>query len=93
MEGSQSDGRRGEDWLMDGGSRAQVAAVHEYQGGGAGPAWLSRKSGDNVENISEEGGVAQVYVGGSVMLAHGGRADGRTETRCDCLNSYFARAS
>ena len=61
MEGSPTNGPRGEDWLFEGGSRAQVAAKHEYRGDEAGPAWLTKKEGDKVEMISEDGGVAQVY--------------------------------
>lgn len=60
MEGSQSVSSSGKDWLADGGSRGQVAAVHEYTGEQTGPAWLTRRRGDRVELLSEDGGVAQV---------------------------------
>lgn len=50
----------GGDWLNEGGSRAEAAGVHEYGNDGVGPRWLKRREGDQVEAISEEGGVAQV---------------------------------
>ena len=59
MEGAQSG--EGEDWLFEGGSRAQVAAAHEPQGAASGPPWLARRKGDTMDLISEEGGVGQVY--------------------------------
>ena len=62
MEGSPSKGPQPDDWLFEGGSRADVAAMHEYHGDEIGPAWLTRRRGDNVEMLSEHGGVAQVYV-------------------------------
>ena len=62
MEGSHTNGSTGEDWLSRGGSRAEIAAKHDFQGDEVGPAWLTRKQGDTVELISEDGGVAQVYV-------------------------------
>jgi glycine/D-amino acid oxidase-like deaminating enzyme len=60
MEGSSSHSGQGEDWLAEGGSRADVASMHEYHSDGRGPAWLRRKQGDSVEMLSEHGGVAQV---------------------------------
>ena len=56
-------GKRGDDWLRAGTSRASAAtggAVAEGEGGS--PRWLAREEGDEVEVISEEGGMAQVYV-------------------------------
>ena len=61
MEGLQSSGAGGEDWLSSGNSRAQSAALHEYHGDQVGPAWLTRRKGDRVETLSEQHGVAQVY--------------------------------
>jgi glycine/D-amino acid oxidase-like deaminating enzyme len=57
-------GRRGDDWLREGTSRAGAA------GGGRGdddgeegvPKWIARGEGDSVDVISEVGGTAQVYV-------------------------------
>jgi glycine/D-amino acid oxidase-like deaminating enzyme len=60
MEGSRSSGPQSEDWLAEGGSRADVAAMHEYHSDSVGPAWLTRRKGDEVEMLSEHGGVAQV---------------------------------
>jgi len=37
------------DWLSEGGSRAQTAARHEFVGDKIGPAWLTRREGDEVE--------------------------------------------
>lgn len=53
------------DWLSDGGSRAEQASappVHEFKSRDedGGPAWLNRRSGDQVEVLGEEGSVAQV---------------------------------
>ena len=59
MEGSRWKSQS-EDWLAEGGSRADVAALHEYHSDGIGPGWLTRRKGDNVEMLSEHGGVAQV---------------------------------
>ena len=60
-EGSAS-GPRSDDWLRDGGSRADAAGVHEFKGDETGPAWLTRRDGNSVEVISEDESVAQVYV-------------------------------
>jgi len=60
MDAAQpSKGKRGEDWLLEGGSRAEVAGEHEFHHG-RGPAWLTRKRGDNVDLISEDETCAQV---------------------------------
>ncbi|KAI9723078.1 MAG: hypothetical protein M1828_004326 [Chrysothrix sp. TS-e1954] len=59
---SLSDGRgsaRGDDWLRDGGSRAEVTGKHEFWEG-QGPAWLTKRKGQNMEIISEDGSTAQV---------------------------------
>ena len=58
IEGSRSSPQ--EDWLAEGGSRADVAAMHEYHSDERGPTWLRRRQGDSVEMLSEHGGVAQV---------------------------------
>ncbi|EMC92622.1 hypothetical protein BAUCODRAFT_77159 [Baudoinia panamericana UAMH 10762] len=50
---------RGDDWLRDGGSRADAAGTHEFAGNQVGPAWLTRRRGDKVELISEDESVAQ----------------------------------
>jgi len=55
-------GKRGDDWLREGGSRAEMAGVHEFEEG-KGPAWLTRRAGGRVEVVSEDGSTAQVYVG------------------------------
>lgn len=52
-------GARGDDWLRQGTSRAEVAAEHEFVAGD-GPAWLTRKKGDSIEIISEINTVAQL---------------------------------
>lgn len=62
MEGSPAVRSSDKDWLANGGSRGQVAATHEYSGERPGPAWLTRREGDRVEVLSEDGGVAQVSV-------------------------------
>lgn len=66
MEGSQPaksfEGSNGEDWLSQGGSRAQEAGVHAISDEGGAPSWLTRGRGSQSEVIGEVGGVAQVYV-------------------------------
>ena len=54
-------GERGDEWLNEGASRADVAGQHEFKGG-KGPAWLTRGSGDSVDIISEDDSTAQVCV-------------------------------
>ncbi|GAB7348844.1 hypothetical protein MBLNU459_g7552t1 [Dothideomycetes sp. NU459] len=73
---TRSDGRRkrGDDWLRDGSSRAEVAgesdengnasrdkmeAIHRFDEGD-GPAWLTRQDGDEFEVIAKNETVAQV---------------------------------
>ncbi|KAI9661191.1 MAG: hypothetical protein M1821_009518 [Bathelium mastoideum] len=53
-------GSSGADWLRHGGSRAEAAAKHEFYDG-QGPAWLARSNGSNLDIISEDNTVAQVY--------------------------------
>lgn len=61
-EGLQSNGQSGGDWLAEGGSRAQGAGGQIGSDDTVdGPAWITRRSGDKSERISEVGGVAQVY--------------------------------
>ncbi|KAK5125622.1 hypothetical protein LTR85_011896 [Meristemomyces frigidus] len=59
-EGRPRGGKTGYDWLKDGGSRADAAGVHEFQGDQVGPAWLTRREGDEVDVIGEDESVAQV---------------------------------
>lgn len=54
------DGPRGDDWLRDGGSRAQVAGVSDFGSPDDGPAWLTRRKGDSLDVISSDGTTAQV---------------------------------
>ena len=54
------DGPRADDWLRNGGSRAEVAGSHEFAGDEDGPAWLKRGHGSRIELISEDESVAQV---------------------------------
>ncbi|EME41375.1 hypothetical protein DOTSEDRAFT_135552 [Dothistroma septosporum NZE10] len=60
--GDLINGSQDTDWLGHGASRAQAAqdpGIHEFESGN-GPSWLKRKKGDTVDNIGEEGDVAQV---------------------------------
>ena len=57
MDGGQSDEFR-DDWLRNGGSRAETARIHDYQSNQDNPAWLTKRRGDQVDMISD--GVAQV---------------------------------
>ncbi|KAK4547514.1 hypothetical protein LTR36_000470 [Oleoguttula mirabilis] len=59
-EGRPRGGKTGYDWLRDGGSRADAAGAHEFQGDQVGPAWLTRRKGDEVDVIGEDESVAQV---------------------------------
>lgn len=52
-------GKGGDDWLKEGNSRADVAAEHEFHEG-SGPAWLTRRKGDNLDVIAQDETVAQV---------------------------------
>lgn len=60
IDGGDDNGEESEDWLAEGGSRAQAAGSHEYMGDSTGPSWLKRRKGDTIESLSEPGGVAQV---------------------------------
>ena len=55
-------GKRGDDWLRAGTSRAGAATGGSAVGVGEKgcPRWLAREEGDGVEVISEEGSMAQV---------------------------------
>lgn len=55
------NGARGDDWLRNGTSRAEVAGEHNFVGG-EGPAWLTKQKGGSVEVISEGESTAQVCV-------------------------------
>ncbi|KAI9803133.1 MAG: hypothetical protein M1833_001204 [Piccolia ochrophora] len=52
-------GERGEDWLRDGSSRAEMAGEHEFVDG-KGPAWLTRGEGDNMDVMSQDDSTAQL---------------------------------
>nr|POF13253.1 putative oxidoreductase c1f5.03c [Quercus suber] len=61
IEGSsKKGGARGYDWIRHGGSRAEAAGVHEFAGDAQGPAWLTRKSQDRIEVLSEGETAGQV---------------------------------
>ncbi|KAF2487670.1 FAD dependent oxidoreductase [Neohortaea acidophila] len=49
-----------DDWLAEGGSRAQQAGEHFISDADGAPAWLTRGRGSRSEIIGDEGGVAQV---------------------------------
>jgi glycine/D-amino acid oxidase-like deaminating enzyme len=57
------NGERGEDWLLEGTSRANVSAAagkgSTLRGDGT-PAWVTRRKGVTLEKISSEDGCAQV---------------------------------
>ncbi|KAF2766377.1 putative oxidoreductase [Teratosphaeria nubilosa] len=55
QKGSKNGG-----WMSEGGSRAEAAGMHEFQGPKVGPAWLKRRNGDKVDIISEAESTAQV---------------------------------
>lgn len=61
---AKKGGKRGDDWLREGSSRAgaatEVASKLVYNG--TEPRWLRRTEGDGVEVISEDGATAQVWV-------------------------------
>jgi hypothetical protein len=90
MAGAQNAGG-GEDWMTTGASRAQVAAIHEYVGEQHGPAWLTRREGDQIETLSKDGGVGQVYV--HEKISQVGCADGATGIPSDYVNSFSENAS
>ncbi|MCJ1363116.1 hypothetical protein MMC16_002223 [Acarospora aff. strigata] len=57
--GDAGNGKRGDDWLREGSSRAQVAGEHAFVEGN-GPAWLTKQRGGKVEVISRGDSTAQV---------------------------------
>lgn len=58
---ADTGGKRGDDWLRDGNSRAEAAGQHEFVSGD-GPAWLTGRGTGRVEVISEGDSTAQVCV-------------------------------
>ncbi|KAI9721063.1 MAG: hypothetical protein M1812_002544 [Candelaria pacifica] len=58
-EDGRTGGERGDDWLREGGSRAEVAAKHDF-GGGEYPSWLTRRKGGKIEVISKDDSTAIV---------------------------------
>jgi glycine/D-amino acid oxidase-like deaminating enzyme len=57
----QVKGKRGDEWLREGTSRAATAGSHEFSQG-HGPAWLTRSKIGKVEVISQDDSTAQVFV-------------------------------
>ena len=57
----QVKGKRGDEWLRQGTSRAETAGSHEFHQG-YGPAWLKRSKNGKVEIISQDDSTAQVFV-------------------------------
>lgn len=59
-------GKRADDWLREGSSRALASQVTDATTKGMSgenePSWLKRMEGDEMEVISEEGSTAQVFV-------------------------------
>lgn len=53
-------GQRGEDWLLNGTSRATTSAAKDVLDAGGSPAWLTRQKSSTLEVISTEDGCAQV---------------------------------
>lgn len=91
VEGSQQNGSK-QEWSFDGGSE-QVAAAHEPQGAEPGPSWLTKRKGDKVETIGENGAVGQVYAEAIVVPSFGRRTDTPIEILYDYHNFYFEKAS
>ena len=58
VQESDASGERGDDWLRQGGSRAQTAAYDFIEG--SGPSWLSISKGSRIEVIAEDETTAQV---------------------------------
>ncbi|KAI9738735.1 MAG: hypothetical protein M1834_008240 [Cirrosporium novae-zelandiae] len=58
-DGPEMDGKRGEDWLFEGTSRAGVAATRESVGAKA-PSWLTRQKGGKLETLSNGDTSAQM---------------------------------
>lgn len=61
-EGGDGGGRavRGEDWLLDGTSRAEVAIADGVKNEDGIPAWLTKQDGGSLDVISGKDGCAQV---------------------------------
>ena len=59
-EGVGVGGSRGEDWLLQGTSRANAATQGDFLEPDGSPAWLTKQKGGTVEVISSDGGCAQV---------------------------------
>lgn len=57
----QVKGKRGDEWLREGTSRAETAGTHQFREG-YGPAWLTRSMNGKVEIISQDDSTAQVFV-------------------------------
>jgi glycine/D-amino acid oxidase-like deaminating enzyme len=53
-------GQRGEDWLLDGTSRAEVSTRKDMLREDGTPTWLTKQKGGSLEVISSEDGCAQV---------------------------------
>jgi glycine/D-amino acid oxidase-like deaminating enzyme len=53
-------GERGEDWLLNGTSRAEVSAGNDFLKNDGTPAWLTKQEGGTLDVISSENGCAQV---------------------------------
>jgi glycine/D-amino acid oxidase-like deaminating enzyme len=53
-------GERGEDWLLNGTSRAEVSASRDLLKDDGTPTWLTKQKGVSLEVISSEDGCAQV---------------------------------
>lgn len=50
--------KKDEDWLEEGGSRADLVEERKGMGDGKVPSWLRRVDGDSVEVIDDDGGTA-----------------------------------
>ena len=61
MSLADTGGKRGEDWLREGNSRADAAGEHEFVDGDS-PTWLVTRKGRNTELISRGTSTAQVSV-------------------------------
>lgn len=58
--GRRKDGKKGEDWLLEGTSRAGLMDGRREGGIGDVPAWLRREKGDDVSVVDASGGTAIV---------------------------------
>ncbi|KAI9760135.1 MAG: glycine decarboxylase subunit P [Chaenotheca gracillima] len=89
IDGQETSSARGDDWLNEGTSRAEVAATHEYSGS-KGPAWLTTKKGDHVEVISTGDTTAQSR---GVQLHHPASAVSYSNDAHGTLSSIRIRSS